>query len=116
MLTKYPDDFKLLVVEDYYKSPLGVRAIALKYKLPSKNYINNWEKQLIAKGLLPEGSTKPIKAVGRSKEAIARKDNRSAREIYYEEEIAKLKARIDYLESLEHLKPFIGKKKEESDS
>ena len=57
MMTKYPDDFKLLVVEDYYNSPLGVRAISLKYNLPRKNYINSWEKQLIAKGLLPEGST-----------------------------------------------------------
>ena len=111
MKTKYPDDFKLLVVKDYYSSPLGVRAIALKYNLPSKNYINNWEKQLIAKGLLPEGSTKPVKAAGRSKEAIARGDGRTEREIYYEKEIVKLKARIDYLESLEHLKPFIGKKK-----
>jgi len=115
-MTKYPDDFKLLVVEDYYNSPLGVRAIALKYNLPSKNYINNWEKQLIAKGLLPEGSTKPVKAVGRSKEAIARKDSRTKREIYYEKEINRLKARVDYLESLENLKPFVSKKKEESDS
>jgi len=45
---KYTDEFKLKVVKDYYTSTLGVRAIALKYNLPSKNYINNWEQYLIA--------------------------------------------------------------------
>ena len=115
MKTKYPDDYKLLVVKDYYSSPLGVRAIALKYNLPSKNYINNWENQLIAKGLLPKGSTKPVKSVGRSPESVVYKDSRTKLETYYENEIIKLKARVDYLESLEHLKPFIGKKKEEYD-
>lgn len=42
MNKKYSDEFKLSVIEDYYNSTLGVRAIALKYNLPSKNYINNW--------------------------------------------------------------------------
>jgi len=82
----YPDEYKLKVLKDYYESPLGVRAIALKYNLPSKNYINNWEQQLIDKGLLPKGSTKPNKTVGRSKEAIAKKDNRTERETYFEKE------------------------------
>lgn len=116
MQKKYPDEFKLLVLEDYYTSPLGVRSIALKYNLPSKNYINKWEKELINKGLLPEGTTKPIKAVGRSKEALTRKDTRTQREVYYENEINRLKAHIDYLESLESLQPFICKKKEKSDN
>ncbi len=111
----YPDDFKLEVINDYYSSPLGVRTIAIKYSLPSKNYINNWEKQLITKGLLPEGSTKPIKAVARSKDSLTREDNRTAREVFYEEEIIRLQAKVDYLETLEHLKPFVAKKKEKSD-
>lgn len=110
MQTKYSDAFKLLVVKDYYASTLGVRSIALKYNLPSKNYINAWEKELIAKGLLPENSTKPNKAVGRSKESVTREDTRTEREIHYEHEIVRLKARVDYLESLEHLKPFVSKK------
>src|SRR6056297_1286130 len=70
MPTKYSDAFKLEVVRDYYNSPLGVRSIALKYNLPSKNYINNWEKYLIKKGLLPPGSTKPNKTPGRTSETI----------------------------------------------
>lgn len=115
MKKMYSDEFKLLVVKDYYTSTLGVRSIALKYNLPSKNYINNWEKELIAKGLLPDGSTKPNKAVGRSKEHVTREDIRTERELQYENEIAQLKAKLDYLESLEHLKPFITKKNGKSD-
>ena len=107
---KYSDEFKLMVINNYYNSTLGVRAIAKKYNLPSKNYINNWEKQLKKKGLLPVDATKPNKAVGRSKKSIVYKDNRTPREKQYEEEIQILKARIAYLESLESLKPFLKKK------
>jgi transposase-like protein len=110
MNEKYSDEFKLKVVQDYYNSPLGVRLIALKYNLPSKNYINNWEKDLIKKGLLPEGSTKPNKTVGRAPEHVVRHDDRTEREKQYEDEIRELKARVKYLESLESLKPFLKKK------
>lgn len=109
MKEKYSDEFKLKVVQDYYNSPLGVRLIALKYNLPSKNYINNWEKYLIKKGLLPEGSTKPNKTVGRAPEVVVRHDDRTNREKQYEEQIRELKARVKYLESLETLKPFLKK-------
>jgi len=115
MKANYSNEFKLLVVRDYYSSTLGVRSIALKYNLPSKNYINNWDKELIAKGLLPEGSIKPDKAVGRSKEYVTREDTRKEREIHYENEITMLKARVEYLESLDQLQPFLSKKKDKSD-
>jgi transposase-like protein len=46
MKSKYSDEFKLAVIKDYYESTLGVRAIATKYHLPSKNYVNKWEAQL----------------------------------------------------------------------
>lgn len=110
MNKKYSDDFKLAVIKDYYNSSLGIRAITMKYNLPSKNYINNWEQQLIKKGLLPQGSTKPVKSVARSAEAIVRKDDRTPLVKHYEEEIEILKARIEYLESLESLQPFLKKK------
>lgn len=110
MARKYTNEFKLKVVKDYYNSPIGVRSIALKYNLPSKNYINNWEKQLIKKGLLSPGSTKPKKTAGRTSESILRADDRTIREKQYEQEIRELKARIKYLESLESLKPFLKKK------
>lgn len=112
MRRKYSDEFKLAVIEDYYQSRLGVRSIALKYNLPSKNYINNWEKELKKKGLLPAEATKPDKTVARSKELLLRQDTRTAKEKQYEEEILALKAKVAYYESLESLKPFIGKKKQ----
>ena len=108
----YSTDFKLEVIRDYYNSPLGVRAIASKYNLPTKNYINNWEKQLIKKGLLPEGSTKPFKTSGRSPDSVVQQDPRTEREKRYEQEIARLQAQVDYFESLERMKPFYVKKKE----
>ncbi len=109
MAAKYSDAFKLEVVKDYYNSTIGVRSIALKYRLPNKNYINIWEKSLIEKGLLPPNSTKPEKAAGRSSESILRADDRTEREKQYEQEIRELKTRIKYLESLESLKPFLKK-------
>jgi len=112
---KYTDEFKLKVVKDYYSSTLGVRSIALKYNLPSKNYINDWEKYLISKGLLPVGSTKPQKTAGRSKESVTREDTRTEREKQYENEITELRARLNYFESLDHIKPFLTKKNGKSD-
>lgn len=110
MKRKYSDEFKLEVVQHYYNSKLGVRAIANKYNLPSKNYINAWEEELKKKGLLPLDSTKPNKGAGRSKENVVYEDTRTPRERQYEEEIQILQARIEYLESLEELQPFIKKK------
>lgn len=111
MKKTYTDQFKLSVIEDYYSSPLGVRAIASKYGLPSKNYINKWEDYLKKKGLLSPDATKPNKTVGRAPEPVARKDVRTERERQYELEIETLKARVAYYESLESLQPFLKKTK-----
>lgn len=110
MKKKYLDEFKLAVIQDYYTSNLGVRAIAAKYNLPSKNYINNWEEQLKKKGLLPPDATKPNKGVARTKESILRADKRTPREKQYEEEIDALKAKVAYYEGLDWMKPFLKKK------
>jgi transposase len=109
MIKKYSDQFKLSVINDYYNSPLGIRAITTKYGLPSKNYIGNWEKQLKKKGLLPPDATKPNKRAGRTKESVLREDTRTPREKQYEEEIQALKARVAYYEALEELQPFLKK-------
>lgn len=111
MKRKYSNKFKLSVINDYYNSTLGVRAIASKYNLPSKNYINRWEEELKRKGLLPLDSTKSNKSVARSKEAILREDTRTPREKQYEEEIQILKVKIAYYESLDHMQPFLKKNK-----
>lgn len=107
---KYSDEFKMMVVQDYYQSPLGVRMIAQKYNLPTKNYIEQFEKCLKKKGLLPQDATKPVKTTGRSKEALVYQDTRTEREKLYEAEIEILKAKITYFENLESLKPFLKKK------
>lgn len=114
MAKHYSDEFKLSVIKDYYNSTLGLRAIALKYDLPTKNYINRWEKELTAKGLLPEGSTKPNKSVGRASETIMRKDTRTPREKQYEEEIRLLKAKVSYYEGLKSLQPYLKKNEREN--
>ncbi len=111
MKRKFSDEFKLWVVKDYYSSPLGLRAVALKHNLPSKNYITNWEGFLKKKGLLPIDATKPNKAVGRSAESVMRNNNKTQRERQYEAEIEQLKARIEYFESLDYMQPFIKKNK-----
>ena len=111
MKRTYSDEFKLSVIEDYYSNSFGVRAIALKYNLPSKNYINNWEQYLKEKGLLPIDSTKPNKAVGRSPELVMRNNNKTQLEKQYETEIEHLKARIEYFEGLESMQPFLKKNK-----
>lgn len=109
MKKTYTDEFKLSVVKDYYNSNLGVRSIALKYNLPSKNYINNWEQQLIKKQLLPPNSTKPNKTTSPCKESFKPKDTRTPREKHYEEQIRILEAKIAYYENLNELRPFVKK-------
>ena len=111
MARKYTDEFKLRVVNDYYESDMGVRAIARKYGLPSKNYINNWEEQLKRKGLLSEDAGKPNKTAGPSANSLNLENTKTPREKELELEIMRLNARIEYFESLDHIKPFIAKKK-----
>ena len=110
MNKKYTDDFKLLVVNDYYESDMGVRAIARKYGLPSKNYINNWEEQLKRKGLLPKDAKKQNKTAGPSSNSLKVENTKTPRERELELEIMRLNARIEYFESLDYIKPFIAKK------
>lgn len=105
----YSDEFKKVVIEDYYSSPLGIRAIAKKYDLPSKNYITKWEEHLKKIGILDEFATKPNKTAGRSKETIVYKDDRTEREKQYEAEIIALKSRVKYFESLDSMQPFLKK-------
>ena len=109
MAKKYSNEFKLMVVQDYYNSPLGVRSIAKKYNLPSKNYINNWEKSLKNLGLLPKDATKPNKTAGPAPFDCIEQDTRTEREKQYETEIEQLKAKIAYFEQLDHLQPFLKK-------
>ena len=88
-----------------------MRAIATKYGLPSKNYVNKWETELKKKGMLPPDATKPVKTAGRAPEAVLRNDDRTERERQYELEIEAMKAQIQYYESLDYIKQFLKKTK-----
>ena len=58
---KYSDEFKLQVIMEYLNGTMGCRTLAKKYNLPSKNYIEKWQNQLIKKGLLKKDEFKNLK-------------------------------------------------------
>lgn len=43
-MAKYSDEFKLTIVEEYLKGPLGYKLLAKKYDLPDHTSIQNWTK------------------------------------------------------------------------
>lgn len=115
MTKNYSDEFKLSVIKDYYESNLGVRKITAKYNLSSKNLVLNWEKQLKEKGLLPTEAKKNPDNIKIRSDKIDFPE-KTQREIEYEKEIERLHAKIEYYEQLEHLQPFISKKKQKPGS
>lgn len=54
----YSDEFKLSVVTEYFNGDLGVRALAKKYTLPSKNYITRWINKFKKEGKFPENMSR----------------------------------------------------------
>lgn len=54
MNKKYSEEFKLSIVKEYYEGNLGVRLLAKKYNLPSKNYITDWIKHFKENGTIPK--------------------------------------------------------------
>lgn len=104
---QYTDEFKLEVVNDYLNSELGCRAIAKKYNLSSKNYIERWQKQLIEKGLIDK-NIKP-----KTKKATHNKliNSKTEYEKKLEKENLELKAKLAYYKELEKLGVDIHKKK-----
>lgn len=98
--TKYSDEFKLQVIQDYLNGDLGCRTIAKKYNLPSKNYISSWEKQLKKKGLLPDDFKKKFhKSTPKSINKIAK----TPYELQLERQNLELKAELAYLKELKKI-------------
>ena len=81
MNKKYSEEFKLSVVNEYYEGNLGVRKLAEKYKLPSKNYITEWIKQFKENGIIPQDATPSI---GRKKDTNPKREKTP-----YEKELEK---------------------------
>lgn len=106
---RYSDDFKLEVVREYLNTQQGCRTIAKKYNLPSKNYIFDWEKYLIKKGLLSEEETHKV-----HKETYSLKKMESGKTPYeklLEKENLKLRAELAYYQELKRLVDEDNKKK-----
>lgn len=106
--TRYSDEFKLQVIKEYLNSSIGCRPLAKKYNLPSKNYIHNWEKQLIKKGLLNNDDIKNAKDKTYS---LKNPEKKSAYEKKLEKENFRLKAELSYLRELKKLIDDDNKKK-----
>lgn len=105
---RYSDEFKLQVIKEYLNSSLGCRTIAKKYNLPSKNYINNWEKELIKKGLLT--SEECYKSKNKTY-SLNKPDKKTAYEKQLEKENLRLRAELAYYEELKRLIDEDSKKK-----
>lgn len=95
---KYSNEFKLQVVNEYISGNLGCRLLAKKYNLPSKNYIVNWKKQLIKKGLLPNFKVSSHK--GGPKKNLSTK---TPYELQLEQQNLELRAELAYLKELQSL-------------
>lgn len=99
---QYSDEFKLEVIKDYLTSELGVRKIAKKYNLPSKNYITDWIEYLKRKGLIE--NSKSLKE-NSSKSELAGKNGMKKTE--YEKQLEKenleLRAKLDFFKEFEKI-------------
>ena len=105
---RYSDEFKLQVIKEYLETSIGCRPLAKKYNLPSKNYIHNWEKQLIRKGLLNCNDIKNAKNKTYSLNTPLKK---TAYEKQLERENLRLKAELAFYKELENLIDIDSKKK-----
>lgn len=105
---RYSDEFKLQVIMEYLDGTMGCRTLAKKYNLPSKNYIQNWEKQLIEKGLLKEDELKNLKP---REYAVKKAIKKTAYEKQLEKENFELNAKLAYYQELEKLTNIDTKKK-----
>ena len=105
---KYSDEFKLQVIKEYLETSIGCRPLAKKYNLPSKNYIHNWEKQLIQKGLL---NCDDIKNSKNKKYSLNTPIEKTAYEKQLEKENLRLKAELSFYKELENLMDIDSKKK-----
>ena len=105
---RYSDEFKLEVVKEYLNGTIGCRMLAKKYNLPSKNYIHNWEKQLIKKGLLKKEELNNLKPRNYS---VKKEIKKTEYEKALEKENFELKAKLAYYQELEKLVNINNKKK-----
>ena len=110
MKNKYDESFKLHVVQEYYKSELGIRFVSKAFNLPTKNYLTRWIAEMKEKGLIPESlqkdSSKPHKGPFQqsdiSQNHIASRGS-TPLEKQLEKENLRLRAEVDFLKKLHEL-------------
>ena len=90
MNQKYSEEFKLSVVKEYFEGNLGVRALAKKYTLPSKNYITKWIKHFKDIEKIPKDSS-----VSRTSRVSSEATEKSKIKSPYEKELEKKLERVE---------------------
>lgn len=90
MSQKYSEEFKLSVVKEYYEGNLGVRLLARKYNLPSKNYITKWIKHFKDIGVISNDAS-----VSRTSHASNTLIEKSRIKSPYEKELEKKLERME---------------------
>jgi len=86
---RYTEEFKLSVVNEYFDGELGVRTLAKKYKLPSKNYITIWINEMKKAGKIPIA-----KKVIKNTKVKSNDNSKTAYEKELEKRIIKLEAEL----------------------
>lgn len=96
----YSDEFKLAVVKEYFEGNLGVRLLAKKYNLPSKNYITNWINKFKKEGKIPSD-------ISRDKTKTSSKKSTNSVKTEYEKQLEKkvyeLEAKLAVLKKYEEI-------------
>ena len=105
---KYSDEFKLQVIKEYLSTSIGCRTLSKKYNLPSKNYIDNWKKQLLKKGLLSAEECNKAKIKSFS---LNKAEKKTAYEKHLEKENLMLRAELAFYKELQNLIDEDNKKK-----
>lgn len=104
----YSEEFKLAVVNEYLKGNLGVRLIAKKYNLPSKNYITRWINKFKEEGKIPKDIYRD-KTKTSSKKSI--NTNKTEYEKQLEKKVYELEAQLAVYKKYEELLNKSNKKK-----
>lgn len=104
---EYSQEFKLSVIQEYLKSPHGIRVVARSFGLPSKNYITRWIEELSNAGLVSEDELIAVgkkSSVGKaSKKHPYQVHTPTPREKMLEQENLRLRAEIDFLKKLQEI-------------
>lgn len=102
MNKRYSEEFKLSVVKEYYEGNLGVRLLANKYNLPSKNYITNWIKHFKANGKIPQNAS-VSRIPGTSAKIVLKSNSKTSYEKELEKKVMELEAELAFYKKCDEI-------------